>query len=128
VAQRRGGLLARRADAEVRPGDQHVAALHADGEIGAQRLQAMAGDDIDAGLHEFARRQLVGIDIGADAPDAVRAPASTSRGSAMRPCSAAAATVAGDASQTCTPSPPMRPRKLRAVLAMTRLPSVSRLP
>jgi hypothetical protein len=97
VHQHGGSLLARGADAEVGPGHQHVAGLHARGEVGADGLQAVPGDDVDAVLHRMARREQVGVDVGAQAPDAVRclghAHASTSRGSVTCPRNAAAATV-----------------------------------
>jgi hypothetical protein len=97
VHQHGGGLLARGADAEVGPGHEHVAARHAGGEVGADGLEAVLGDDVDAVLHGMARREQVGVDVGAEPPDAVRgvrdAHASTSRGSVTRPRNAAAATV-----------------------------------
>src|SRR5690606_4966813 len=122
--QRGGGLLARRADAEIAARHQHVAWPHAAGEIGPHAFQAMAGDVGDAEFHVGARGELVGIDIVAGAPGFVgRTHASTSRGSAMRPASAAAATVYGEARYTWALAAPMRPLKLRAVVETTLAPS-----
>ena len=55
-------------------------------------FEAMPGDDVDAVLHRMARRQCIGVDVGAEAPDAM-GHASTSRGSVTHPRSADAATV-----------------------------------
>src|SRR5690606_9549199 len=129
--QHRRRLLAGRADAEVRPRHDHVARPHPGGEIGPQVLQAVLGDDVEAELHHRAGRELVGIDLGRQPPDAVRgvtAHASTSRGSWICPRNADAAAVYGDARKTSVSLPPIRPRKLRAVVEMTRLPDGTRLP
>ena len=95
VAQGRRRLFARGADAEVRPGHHHVAGLHAGREVGPQRLQAVLRDHVHAVLHPASRCERVGVDVRAEAPHAMglRAHASTSRASAMRPAIADAATV-----------------------------------
>jgi hypothetical protein len=63
-------------------------------EFGAHGLQAMRRDAFDAQLHVGTGSELVGVDVGAEAPDLVHgAHAITSRGSVMRPRSAEAATV-----------------------------------
>ncbi|MNN60489.1 hypothetical protein D3C81_1756780 [compost metagenome] len=105
--QGRRRLLARRPDAEIRPGHQDVARLHLPCEFRADPLQAMPRNLVDAELHIGARRQRVGVDVGPHAPDAMGCGglcgdgvccdpvrhAITSRGSAMRPATAEAATV-----------------------------------
>ena len=69
---------------------------------GPHRFQAVPGDHLDAVLHGVAGRELIGVDVGADAPDPgaggavvlMAGPhASTSRGSVITPRSAEAATV-----------------------------------
>src|SRR6476469_4304372 len=97
-----GRLLARRADAEVRPGDDHVARAHAERELGTHCLEAMACGDFDAVLHRRAGGELVGVDVGGEFPGphawppsvAARARrASISRASLIAPHTAEAATV-----------------------------------
>src|SRR6218665_1044 len=90
---------ARGADAEVGAGHDHVARAHLAREFGADALQAVPGDGVGAVLHRVAGRERVGVDVDAQAPDAVAAGgihASTSRGSVTWPRSAAAATVYGE--------------------------------
>ena len=67
--QRRGGLLARRPDAEVGPGGDHIAGARLERELGPQRLQAVLGDDFRAVLDPQHRRQRIGVDIGGQTPD-----------------------------------------------------------
>src|SRR6218665_2252737 len=87
------------ADAEVGAGHDHVTRAHLAREFGADALQAVPGDGVGAVLHRVAGRERVGVDVDAQAPDAVAAGgihASTSRGSVTWPRSAAAATVYGE--------------------------------
>jgi hypothetical protein len=120
VHQHRRGLLARRADAEVRPGDDHVTRANLRSELGPQCFEAMARRDFEPVLHRVARRELVRVHVGRQAPNPH---ARISRASAMRPRSAEAATVYGEPRKTCAVAAPMRPLKLRAVLEITVAPS-----
>ena len=120
VHQHRCGLLARGADAEPGTGDEDVAAPHVGSEFGAHALQAVACHDVEAVLHRVAGRELIGVDVGRQAPGPH---ARISRASLMRPRRADAATVYGEPRNTCAVAAPMRPLKLRAVLEMTLTPS-----
>src|SRR2546423_459487 len=116
-------LLARRTGAEVAAGDDDIAFAHARGEGRIQRLQAVAGDLVDAVLHVAARRDGVRVDIVAQHPGLH---CSIPRGSVMRPVTADAATVYGEARYTCADAAPMRPLKFRAVVEIATAFSGSR--
>src|SRR6266850_4237294 len=123
MLERLGRLLAGRAGAEVAAGDDGVAGLHCRGERGRHGFKAMLGDFLDAELHVAARGDDVGVDVVAEDPGlhAIR-----SRGSAMCPATADAATVYGEARYTCAVADPMRPLKLRAVLEIATVSSSRR--
>src|SRR6185295_15548167 len=125
MPERAGGLLARRAYAEVRAGHDHVAGLHLRREFGAHGFQAVTRNSIDAVFHRVARCQLVGVDLGGQPP---RPHDSISRASPIVPRTADAATVYGEARYTRALGEPMRPLKLRAVDEITVLPSGIALP
>src|SRR5437762_1589254 len=99
MAQHLHGLLARGSRAEVAPAEHDVAGPHRGGEGGIDLFHAMAGDLVDAELHVGPWREQVGIDVVAEYPGAtgiLRSAlihASLSRGSAIRPAIADAATV-----------------------------------
>ena len=97
MAQHTCGLLTRGANAEVGASHDHIARAHARSEVAAHGFQAMPANHLQAVLHEAARGQHIGVDVGAQTPDAGvldrAVHASTSRGSLMRPRSADAATV-----------------------------------
>ena len=96
-------LLARRAEAEIAPRDHEISGFDAGGKIGIDGFQAVRRQLLERPLHVAARRQRVGIDAVAEHPGAAPAAArghaasgetpSRSRGSAMCPATAAAATV-----------------------------------
>ena len=74
----------------------HVALAHAAHEVRPHGFQAVACQHLDAVFHRVAGGQHVGVDVGTELPDPVQrcaAHASTSRGSAIRPLRADAATV-----------------------------------
>jgi hypothetical protein len=96
VLQRLRRLLARGTAAEVASGDDDVAVAHLAGERRVDRFEAMARQFVDAGCHPPARGERIGIDVVAEQPGAP-AQCTSSRGSAIRPATALAATVYGEA-------------------------------
>src|ERR1043165_9927648 len=123
VLERGGRLLARGAGAEVAAADHDIARLHAARELGEHGLEAVHCDLVDAELHVAPRRDHVGVDVVAQHPGPH---CSNSRGSQIRPATAVAATVYGEARYTWDEAAPMRPWKLRAVLEIATMFSGSR--
>src|SRR5262249_10544905 len=113
VLERGGRLLARGAGAEGAAADHDVARLHAARGLGQHGLEAVHRDLVDSEFHVAPRRDHVGVDVVAQDPGPH---CSSSRGSQMRPATAVAATVYGEARYTWDDAAPMRPWKLRAVL------------
>src|SRR6185295_12799948 len=93
-----GRLLARRTDAEVAATDHGITRPHFRGKRRQHRREAVLGDLLDAELHVAAGGDDVGVDVVAEDPGLH---ASSSRGSAMCPATAEAATVYGEARYTC---------------------------
>src|SRR5260221_13470225 len=106
MLERLGRLLTRGAGAEVAAADHEIAALYRERKGGRERLHAVLCDLVDAELHVAAGHDGVGVDVVAEDPGLH---AQSCRGSAMRPATAEAATVRGDASYTCADASPMRP-------------------
>src|SRR5919198_2458401 len=118
-------LLARGASAKVAAGDEHIALFHRSGERRLDRFHAMPRDLVDAVLHVAPGRDDIGVDVVAEDPGSH---CSMLRGSVMRPVTADAATVYGDAKYTCADAAPMRPLKFRAVVEMATVCSPSWCP
>src|SRR6266513_197442 len=123
VLERRGRLLARGAGAEVASRHDDVTRPHRGGERRVQCFEAVLGHLLDRELHVAARGEHVRIDVVAEYP---RPHASISRGSHTRPATADAATVYGEARETCADAAPMRPLKFRAVVEIATAFSGSR--
>src|SRR5262249_56150754 len=95
-----GGVRGGRPAAEVPAADHEVAGLDPPGELGVEVLQAVRGQRRDVlGEEPVAPAgDVVGADVVAEAMDeAGRHEPSASRGSTMRPATAAAATATGEA-------------------------------
>src|SRR5258706_15139492 len=112
MLERLGRLLTRGAGAEVAAADHEVAAFYRVRKGGLERVHAVLCDLVDTELHVAAGHDGVGVDVVAEDPGLH---ARSSRGAAMRPATADAVTVYGDARYTGADAAPMRPLKLRAV-------------
>ena len=123
MPERRGGLLARGAGAEISSRHDDVSGPHRRGERRIDRFEAVLCDLLDRELHVAARSEHVRIDVVAEYPGPH---ASISRGSHTRPATADAATVYGEARYTCADAAPMRPLKFRAVVEIATAFSGSR--
>jgi hypothetical protein len=131
VHQRARCLLARRADAEVGAGDQHVA-RRTPRELRPHGLQAVGRDALDAQLHVGParahrcrhRRRRARRGAGSSWRNPAR---EASRGSQMRPGDSGRGDGERRRQVDVGRGDPMRPRKLRAVLEMTlrRRPAVA---
>src|SRR6266850_3222321 len=94
MPERRGGLLARGAGAEISSRHDDVSGPHRRGERRVDGFEAVLGDLLDRELHVAARGEHVRIDVVAEYPGPH---GSISRGSHTRPATADAATVYGEA-------------------------------
>src|SRR5450759_511192 len=126
-------MLARASAAEVLVGHDDGAGLHLGDEACVEVLHAVLGKLRGVGGVQIARRDDdVGVDVTAvavgGALDAhLRSSPSRSSGSAMCPATAVAAATAGEARYTSEDGSPMRPTKLRLVVATARSPA-ARIP
>src|SRR5262249_7839481 len=123
-----GGVRGGRPAAEVPAADHEVAGLDPPGELGVEVFQAVGGQGRDVlGEEPVAPAgDVVGADVVAEPVDqaGLRHEPSTSRGSPIRPATAAAATATGGARAMPAVGLRSRPRKLRFIEALPTSPSL----
>ena len=95
MPQRAGGLFTRGAHAKVLSADDDIAGFHLGRKARLHGLEAVFCDLFDAKFHVNARRKHVGVEVVTEHPG-LAAHDINSRGSAMRPVTADAATVYGE--------------------------------
>src|SRR5581483_10711594 len=139
--QRPRRVLARRSAAEVVAGDQDLRAARLGGEEREPRLIAQVGEQaigepgLVGALEEARRDDLIGVDVveriedrgRIEAGHHERAPGARVRGSVIRPVTAAAAAVIGEA-RNVRPPRPCRPSKLRLLVLTAYWPGASASP